>query len=140
MKKLKVILSAITVALCIPSTVFASEVVMYGAGEWDSVGYVESINLATNTFNVSQTVSSGGGNFKMRVTNVNAGNTYRVWLYEKDSGSYTPVHTSARVGYDDDEITWDVSSFVDGSDGKAELFVHIGYANTAENVTIQFFD
>jgi hypothetical protein len=136
----KFILSTIMMVLFVPSAVSAAAIGTYGAGEWDAVGYVETIQLTTTGVDVTQTVSSGGGNFKIKITNAIPDNVYRIWLYEKDSTGSTMIPHSPKYGYGNYEHTWDVSSYVDGSDGKAEIYAHIGYADIAESITIQFLD
>lgn len=139
-KKFKLLLAGIVTTLLIPSSVFAEEGPERGPGEWDAIGYAQSIRIPTNGYATTQTVSSGGGNIKIRISNASPENVYRVWLYEKDDNGYDHVVNYAKYGYGDYEITWDVSGFTDGSDGKAEIFAHIGYGSVEDDVTIQFFD
>lgn len=118
----------ITCALIFTCTAQASaeeQIITYGAGEWDKIGYTQTIAIKTNTFVSTQTVSSGGGNLQIRIKDSQYGQVYRVWLYEKDDNGYTVIPSSPKYGFGDDILTWDVSSFVNGTNGKAEIFAHI---------------
>lgn len=140
MKKIKVIMVAIVFSLIVPMAVSAAPYVSYGAGEWDKIGYSQTLLLKTNNFVKTQTVSSGGGNLQIRVTGSHYGQVYRVWLYEADGDKYTLIPSSPKYGYGDYTMTWDVSNYVDGTNGKAEVFAHIGYAESEELVTLSFYD
>lgn len=141
MKKLQIFLATVALALITPTAASAADpYITYAAGEWDKIGYTQTIPIKTNGFVSTQTVSSGGGNLQIRVTNSQYGQVYRVWLYEKDPSGYKSIPSSPKYGYGDYTMTWDVSSFVDGTDGKAEIFAHIGYGEIAENVSLEFYD
>ncbi|WP_341963496.1 hypothetical protein NM897_17050 (plasmid) [Planococcus maritimus] len=140
MKKIKLMLAALIVFILVPSAVSAAPYISYGAGEWDQVGYSQTLLLKTNNHVKTQTVSSGGGNFQIRVTGSYYGQVYKVWLYEADGDKYTSIPSSPKYGYGDYTMTWDVSDYVDGTNGKAEIFAHIGYAKTEEYATLSFYD
>lgn len=113
-KKVSVLLVAFVFALFVPTTVSA-EVGTMGAGEWDYLGH-------SVFHNQSIVFKSGGGNFKACISTGSAGGRYS--LMEQD-----PVNP-------DDEVnteyippggchTWNVASYVDGTNGKAELYLAI---------------
>lgn len=140
LKKIRVILLAITLILLIPTAASAESYIAYGAGEWDKIGYSQTIPLKTNNYVKTQTVYSGGGNLQIRVTGSQYGQVYRVWLYEVDGNVLTPIPSNPKYGYGDYTMTWDVSNYVDGTNGKAEILAHIGYSEFEEMVTLSFYD
>jgi hypothetical protein len=47
---------------------------------------------------------------------------------------------SKKYGYGTNPLTWDISNFVDGTNGKAEIFAHTGYAKLEQGVYFTFYD
>ncbi|MBN8193409.1 hypothetical protein JI667_14760 [Bacillus sp. NTK074B] len=137
---MKGLILASFIFLMLPSSSLASENINYGAGTWDPVGYKESIYIQTDNFERTQTITSGGGNVQIRVTEA-SNQYYRLFLYAiTDSGYVKYVPASPKYGYGNANITWDVSPFV-GSDGKVEVFADIGYGEVSnDHVKIQFYD
>jgi len=118
----------------------AKTVVTYAAGSWDKVGYTESIYLHNQQIESTQTISSGGGNVQIRPSGISGTNTYVVWLYELDGDKINKQLIGKKYGYGTDPLTWDVSNFVDGTNNKAEIFAHIGYAKVEQSGYFTFYD
>ena len=83
----KIVMAVAIAAILIPTMVFANEknglVSPLGAGEWDVLlnseyGVYESRWVATRP------VNSGGGDFRICMSGVNAGNTITVDVFEED--------------------------------------------------------
>ncbi|EOR22278.1 hypothetical protein AB1L07_12050 [Niallia alba] len=132
---------ALIVLFLLPFNTSAAESILFGAGEWDKVGTSETIKLYRQQVDVTQRVSSGGGNFQLRVTNAQANNFYVVWLYEYDPNDFNGTLIGKKYGYGNSNLTWDVSKYAkEEADGKAEIYAHIGYADIEEDITINFYD
>ncbi|WP_329580732.1 hypothetical protein [Streptomyces sp. NBC_01361] len=94
-----------------------------GAGEWDykgSSGFYE----VNGTF-YSNNVSSGGGNFKACISTTFSGEAlYGLFEYDPDG---TTINDDELIGRRVQTAggceTWDVSSYVDGSNNEAEPYI-----------------
>jgi hypothetical protein len=75
MKKIKILVMSLIVALFVPSSVFANTVPQYGSGDWDSLGSDEFTNQ-------SKIFLSGGGDFKICLSSNSQSGFYQ--LYEED--------------------------------------------------------
>lgn len=141
MKKHKSFFAALIIALTIPSSAFASTtsiVQPLGAGEWDYVGS-DGVTLYVYTTVSTKDFSSGGGDFQVRVRNVDSNNSYAIGLYEMDPDNPDDLVGTAR-GYGNENFTFNVRNYVDGSNKKAELYVKIGVATHTEAATIYAYD
>lgn len=106
-----------------------------GPGEWDYLGSSGFTESAPGTYS-SKVVSSGGGYFKTCATSNYPGNVYA--LREDDPGSNPSDDID--VAYAGAEKyychTWNVSQFVDGDNGKAELYL----VTDQPAVKVEFWD
>jgi len=75
MKKIRMLVISLIVALFVPSSVFANTVPQYGSGDWDSLGSDEFTNQ-------SKIFLSGGSDFKMCLSSDSQPGYYQ--LYEED--------------------------------------------------------
>jgi len=140
MGKFKLILFIVIMVIALLVPLFDTKLTDQGMYEWNSTGNTEYIQLATDSYTSTQIVKSRGSSIKIRVTNVTAENMYGIILYVKNPDGFKPIRDSPKIGYDDDELTWDVSRYNEKTNGVVEIYAQIGRANTAEDVTIQFFD
>lgn len=140
-KKLKTIGFGLFAALLIPTSVFASDGAQLGPGEWDPKGSEDLYIYPNCNVNTNTNFNSQGGDFQIRVRNVTPGNSYTISLWEYDPGNADdgPIGGKKRV-YGDENVTYDVRGFLDGSDGDAELYVKIESAYADDTVTIYAYD
>jgi hypothetical protein len=116
------------------------EITINGAGEWDPMGQ-ESFYVTMNGIVETKLIYSGGGLFKMRFSNVTFGNRISVWLYDQDPGEDDPIPPKSAYIESDGDLIFDVSNFVDGDNGKVELYAHIGWASDLDEfITVEYFD
>lgn len=91
-----------------------------GAGEWDYIGY-SSFSSQSKTF------YSGGGNVKILIKQpgIGPGFTWQYKLVEDDPYTFDDTVADFRLpnGAGTYEVTYNVSSFVDGDNKKAELYL-----------------
>lgn len=140
MKRINFILSVFVILIVSAIPIFDTKSTKQGMYEWNSNGNTENIQLETNSYTSTKIVKSRGSSIKIRVTNVTAENMYGIVLYVKNCDGFKAIRASPKIGYDDDELTWDVSRYNNRRNGIVEIYAQIGRANTTENVTIQFFD
>ncbi|TXK87138.1 hypothetical protein FVE24_18430, partial [Parageobacillus sp. SY1] len=100
-------------------TPISDSVSILGAGTWDYLG--------SSTFYVtSQTFYSGGGDLKIIIKQPYIGPGYK-WLYKLVEEDTVLNDTVATFEIPNDgktyEVVFDVRSFVDGDNGKAELYL-----------------
>ncbi len=121
------------------------QIVTYGAGEWDAWPFNPDEKLVTpgyyRTFN---TVSSGGGDYKVEVNFNGTGTEYlQLTLWDDDGDTYEKIDTvELKVGQ---SHVFDVREAVDGDNNKAELFVNVetvpdGYASHKGYVRLSYWD
>ncbi len=82
-------------ATIIPTIVFASEnneIEPLGAGEWDGLLNSE-YGIYASRWVTTRPVNSGGGDIRVCMSGVNAGNTITVNIYEQDISSDDTVRT-----------------------------------------------
>lgn len=101
------------------------QIVTMGAGAWDPWAFnPEELYVTPGYERTFSTILSGGGDYKVRLNANHTGSSYvRITLWSDDDGSYRKVGTAnLSTGQ---EAVFDVRSFVDGSNNKAELFVNV---------------
>ncbi|WP_430786992.1 hypothetical protein VBD025_15285 [Virgibacillus flavescens] len=81
MKKFRLITLTLFIALLIPTSTFASTTgPQYGAGDWDTI-LGSNYEIATSTTKTTRVVNSGGGDARICITGINAGNGISFDLY-----------------------------------------------------------
>lgn len=128
--------------LLIPTSAFAKDGPMMGAGEWDAKydnpwfwlykDYQKSFDNCVNT-------TSGGGDFAVQVSNNSLpGNTWIVWIWELDGTGVDELYET-RSRFANDFLSFPIKP--DGDNGKAELQVCVGVAEyQSEYVRLQLWD
>jgi len=105
-----------------------------GAGEWDYMGWSAVEHHKGNEFRTIGVIDSGGGNFKVCLKEIP--NTPAV-LWEYDPGANGNDDAVSYLDLDINECdVKSVESFVDGSDGEAELYVVV----KDSEAVIEFWD
>ncbi|WP_274653275.1 hypothetical protein [Paenibacillus humicola] len=115
----------------------ANQITPFGAGEWDYLGTHNS----DSSENPSNYVYSGGGNFKYKISSGPSGGAwYELMEYDPDNAD-DPVYAGGYNWfylYPGDTITYyNIGSYVDGSNKKAEFYV---YETFSGHASIQFWD
>jgi hypothetical protein len=144
-KRIRSVIMALAVALLIPASAFASTVTPLGAGEWDTLhsGYY---TIPGGTGEVkTETVYSGGGDFRVCVYDLKPYNSFFIQLWEDDGGSRQPVGDLYWVHNNSSSTTycqyyWGIGNYVDGSNGKAEFYAEVGPADESDYVLITLDD
>ncbi|MDC3416669.1 hypothetical protein [Aquibacillus salsiterrae] len=142
MKKIFIILTVFTlITVAIPSSVFASGGIQYGAGEWDLL-YEGGLYLTTDSYEEIQ-VSSGGGNLEICVFDMSPSNNGNFIVEEQDpSGrdfvAYGYIYPDSS-GQDCVVLT-DLNSYVDGDNNKAEFVIGFDVNGFNETVTVRIRD
>jgi hypothetical protein len=141
MKMKKFILSSLLgVALLIPNSVLAADDPQLGPGTWDPKG-TDEVFFAPGIIDRSITWESSGGDAQVRVRNVGSTNSYSISLWEYDpDGPDVRVGNLSHTPTGNRDITWNVRDYVDGSTGKAELYVIIGYSSYDDTANLYFYD
>lgn len=126
MKKFKMIVVALVVALLVPSAAFASSMETLGSGEWDYIGYDYFRTQSKNFY-------SGGGDFMICLDSSSPKGNY--YLFEEDP--YARDDKVAGVYFNGGSgdnfykvgnlphchIFRDIGGFVDGTNDRAEFYV-----------------
>lgn len=107
------------------------------AADWDDLGYGSFQWSSSGGSYLTRTVQSGGGYFKICVSSNDDTATYTIWESDPDNpddyvGSYNLGWGGCATHY--------VQSFVDGTNGQAELYVETRSQDAGEDVDIHFYD
>lgn len=141
-KKFKTFIFALTAALFIPTSVFASGVSgvePMGAGEWDTL-LNQSYALTSASLKTTQMLYSGGGDVRYCVSGVNSGNTVDVKLWNSDPERVFVIAIMSVTGPQSGESCTgkiDVRPFVDG--GEADLYLTMT-TKANDTITLKFQD
>ncbi|WP_186576316.1 hypothetical protein [Aquibacillus kalidii] len=126
-----------------PNFLSASELIQFGAGDWDTV-YSDSLTATTETKHTG-IFYSGGGNIRICVSGVNSGSVLSLTLYETDAGY--PTNNDTQIGYIN-QITNRSSKiclpadnvYTDGSNGKAEVYLSYSTDRLSDDFHVQIQD
>jgi hypothetical protein len=137
--------------LLVPTTTFATEVNLLGAGEWDLVrSHTDDAVAGGNSFvrpvcdncwAYLYTVDSYGGDFSVIIDAYdNWSGTYEVMLYEDDPDNPDDPLWSVKVKDGQRAIWRNIGSYVDGE--KAEFYIKVKAINSTTDrpIGIKYYD
>lgn len=85
--KFKMLFFTLILVLTVPTSIFASELETYGAGEWDTI-FDKNVTATSSGTNTS-TFTSGGGDIRVCISGVEHGNNVEFQFYTS-SGPILP--------------------------------------------------
>lgn len=143
---LKVLLVALVLVFLVPISAFAeteteplSDVDTYGAGVWDTL--LNQNITVTPSGNNTSTVTSGGGDVRICVKGINAGNQMKFQFYIPGYGPINPVMYLESDPSELCPLKIDVRPYVVNSDGKVSLYVKAtSLIQSSDNVDIKIQD
>ncbi|MED3575383.1 hypothetical protein [Cytobacillus praedii] len=137
---MKKYLMALLVALFIPTSVLAAPEGPQPAPGWQTLynDWIWLVNQGTDE--TKYVVYSGGGDLQINFSGVTAANNFDVVVWEEDESGNPPEQITRYTCSGSCSKTIDVRSFVDGSNGKAEIRVGTSYARWTEQVLVQIND
>lgn len=118
------------------------QIVTLGAGSWDAwFGNPDELTVTPGYTRTFSTVSSGGGNYKVRINANKTGGKLDLTLYESDGSSVQKIKTITGLNTGDEYTFTGISDWVDGDNKKAELFINVySHGNTKSLVSLSYWD
>lgn len=130
--KMRSAVTGVMAALCMSlMTAPSADASDAGGGEWDYLGHFIFVPHS-NGLNVTEIVESGGGNFKICPI---VSESFAFRLYEYDPDNPDDLVGTVNLGNQQCHV-FDVSSYVDGTNGHAELFL----ASSSLQASVEFWD
>lgn len=136
-KKFWSTLALAAVVACTPS---ATSTAFAGAGEWDLMNNTaDEVFVSKYSGGTGKIFSSGGGNYKVRLSANGTGGTLTVQLWEADgSDPANDDFVGSKTITSPGELIWDVSGFVD--DTKAELYIKVFTTGSSGSAYFYYYD
>lgn len=144
----KVLLVALVLVFLVPVSAFAetgtepeplTDIDTYGAGVWDTI-LNQNMTVATSPGTSTSTVTSGGGDVRICVKGINAGNQMKFQFYIP---GYGPINPVIYLESDPSELCppkIDVRPYVN-SNGKVSLYVKAtSLIHSSDNIDIKIQD